>query len=85
MSQPSISASLRPLHPPSPSHNGHLQVTSWDTSNGVEQTNYKKKRAFLRCITEYDDSDKYKCSGHSKKDMGTCRMVRRKDVRGSCP
>lgn len=52
------------------------QVTSWN--NGKERTytgNKNDERSFIRCITEYDDSDKYSCDGHSTKDMGTCRMV----------
>ncbi|CAM9200699.1 unnamed protein product [Ectocarpus fasciculatus] len=51
-------------------------VTSWDTDEGKERvlSDVNKGRSFINCVTQFDDSDKWSCSGRSNKEKGTCRM-----------
>lgn len=50
-----------------------LQVTSWDTDSGKEQTKYEDGRSFINCVSEVMADDT--CDGAAKNDMGECRMV----------
>lgn len=55
------------------------QVTSWDTDTNEQRTytgDLEQGRSFVRCLTQFDDSDIYDCKDFSTKDKGTCRMVR---------
>lgn len=55
------------------------QVTSWDTDKQEERGftgDSGEGRSFVRCITQFDDSDIYDCQDVSTNDKGTCRMVR---------
>ncbi|CAB1096849.1 MEP10 [Ectocarpus sp. CCAP 1310/34] len=49
-------------------------VTSWDTDKGEERTKYEGGRSFINCVTQFDDSDIWSCSGRSNKERGECRM-----------
>ncbi|CAM9595723.1 unnamed protein product [Ectocarpus sp. 4 AP-2014] len=49
-------------------------VTSWDTDKGEERTKYEAGRSFINCVTQFDDSDIWSCSGRSNKERGECRM-----------
>eukprot|EP00752_Nemacystus_decipiens_P017747 g15914.t1 len=49
-------------------------VTSWDTDAGEEREYDGEPRSFIRCVTQFDDSDKWTCDGASDVEMGECRM-----------
>ncbi|CAM9761267.1 unnamed protein product, partial [Hapterophycus canaliculatus] len=49
-------------------------VTSWDTENGEERTEYEGGRSFINCVTQFDDSAIWTCDGRSNKERGECRM-----------
>ena len=52
-----------------------MQVTSWDTAKGGERTEHEGGRSFINCVTQFDDSDTWSCSGRSNKERGECRCV----------
>ncbi|CAM9800582.1 unnamed protein product, partial [Sphacelaria rigidula] len=57
-------------------HGGSLsfkgtKVTSWDTSNGVQQTDYEDGRSFINCVSEMK-TDNAECA---QNNYGECRMV----------
>lgn len=54
----------------------NAQVTSWDTDDKKENTNYNKERSFIRCVSEELADDPDTCEGHAVNHMGECRMVR---------
>ncbi|CAM9520911.1 unnamed protein product [Ectocarpus fasciculatus] len=49
-------------------------VTSWDTDNGVEREWDGSGRSFINCVTQFDDSAIWDCSGRSNQEWGECRM-----------
>ncbi|CAM9449094.1 unnamed protein product [Scytosiphon promiscuus] len=49
-------------------------VTSWDTDNGQEREWDGDGRSFINCVTQFDDSALWDCTGASNQEHGECRM-----------